>query len=228
MFSKAKGTVAIDPRYTPARNGKDSVIFFRLGCEMTINKQKVTEFYSMKAFGNVADFLNETIKKDSEISIEAVARSTRFVKDGVDTHRTEFHVFYVHDIATNLVVDTRINEAKPQSYVEPVTPAIQPQQPTRSPEMQKRLDAELVWQKMTDDDVKSVGKKFRETYQAALANAKAKRAVNTLPVEAAVPVSKETKTAPQPRSFVNPTSSTHQLLAARAAIVNGSYTDMRG
>lgn len=228
MFSKAKGTVAIDPRYTPARNGKDSVIFFRLGCEMTINKQKVTEFYSMKAFGNVADFLNKTIKKDSEISIEAIARSVRFVKDGVDTHRTEFHVFYVHDIATNLVVDTRVNEAKPQSYIEPVTPARQPQQPTRSPEMKKRDEAELIWQKMTDEEVKSVGNKFREVYQAAIASANAKRAVNSRPVDVTAIVSKETTTAPKPRSFVSPASPTYSLLAARAAAVNGSYTDMRG
>lgn len=228
MFSKAKGTVAIDPRYTPARNGKDSVIFFRLGCEMTINKQKVTEFYSMKAFGNVADFLNNTIKKDSEISIEAIARSVRFVKDGVDTHRTEFHVFYVHDIATNLVVDTRVNEAKPQSYIEPVTPATLPQQPTRSPEMKKREEAELIWQKMTDEEVKSVGNKFREVYQAAIASANAKRAVNSRPVDVAATVSKETTTAPKPRSFVSPASPTHHILAARAAVVNGSYTDMRG
>ncbi|EPJ3803440.1 single-stranded DNA-binding protein [Morganella morganii] len=228
MFSKAKGTVAIDPRYTPARNGKDSVIFFRLGCEMTINKQKVTEFYSMKAFGNVADFLNETIKKDSEISIEAIARSVRFVKDGVDTQRTEFHVFYVHDIATNLVVDTRVNEAKPQAFVVPVTPAVQPQHSARSPDLQKRLDADLAWQNLTDNDVKTIGNKFRQTYQAALASANAKRAVKNLPVEAAVPVSKDTATAPQSRPFVSSTSPTHHILVARAAAVNGSYTDMRG
>ncbi|HEC8324726.1 TPA: single-stranded DNA-binding protein [Providencia rettgeri] len=228
MFSKAKGTVSIDPNYTPARNGKDSVIFFRLGCDMTINKQKVTEFYAIKAFGNVADFLNITIKKGSEISIEAIARTSRFVKNGVDTLRTEFHAFYVHDIATNLVVDTRVNEAKPQPYVAPVTPAVQPQQPTRSPEMQERLDAELAWQNLTDKDVKSIGTKFRETYQAALASANAKRAVNNQPVEAAVAVSKETVKAPQSRPFVTQTSPTHQLLAARAAVVNGNYSDMRG
>ncbi|MEQ5287854.1 single-stranded DNA-binding protein [Providencia manganoxydans] len=95
MFSKAKGKVAIDPRYTPAKNGNDSVIFFRLGCEMKINSQKVIEFFPIKAFGKVADFLHNTIKKDSEISIEAIARTARYVKDGSDVQRTEFHAFVV-------------------------------------------------------------------------------------------------------------------------------------
>lgn len=228
MFSKAKGTVAIDPRYTPARNDKDSVIYFRLGCEMTINSQKVTEFYTIKAFGNVADFLNETIKKDSELSIEAIARTARYVKNGADVQRTEFHAFYVHDIATNTVIDTRVNNAKSQPYAEPVTTAVQSLQSTRPQEMQVRMNAELVWQKITDDNVKSVGNKFRETYQTALANANAKRAVNNLPTEKAIQASKETRTAFQERPNIVPTSTTQQLLAARASIVNGSYTDMRG
>ncbi|WP_272516426.1 MULTISPECIES: single-stranded DNA-binding protein [unclassified Providencia] len=229
MFSKAKGKVAIDPRYTPAKNGNDSVIFFRLGCEMKINSQKVIEFFPIKAFGKVADFLHNTIKKDSEISIEAIARTARYVKDGSDVQRTEFHAFSVHDIATNLVVDTRINDANPQSYVAPITASTPTQQPLRSPELQARLDAELVVQKMSYDEVKTIGNKFRAALQQAQKSAAAKREAKQKP-PAQQPTVKQTVTARSSAIFVPSTKPTvtDQLIAARAMVSNGSYSDMRG
>lgn len=151
------------------------------------------------------------------------------MKDGSDVQRTEFHAFSVHDIATNLVVDTRINDANPQSYVAPITASTPTQQPLRSPELQARLDAELVVQKMSYDEVKTIGNKFRAALQQAQKSAAAKREAKQQP-PAQQPTVKQTVTARSSAIFVPSTKPTvtDQLIAARAMVSNGSYSDMRG
>lgn len=41
MQSRAKGIVAIEPKYVPASNNADSYIYFRLRCDMSIDPTRV-------------------------------------------------------------------------------------------------------------------------------------------------------------------------------------------
>ncbi|MEG8992490.1 single-stranded DNA-binding protein, partial [Klebsiella pneumoniae] len=84
MFSKATliGVVGVEPKYKAAIDGKDSLIAFRLGCEVFTNSKKITEWYTIKAFGRVADYLHQTIKKDSSVFLEASIRNKRWTVNG--------------------------------------------------------------------------------------------------------------------------------------------------
>lgn len=95
MFSKATliGIVGIEPKYKAATAGKDSVIYFRLGCDVLTSSKKITEWYTIKAFGRVADYLHTSIKKDSSVHIEASIRSKKWVANGVERQGIEFHAF---------------------------------------------------------------------------------------------------------------------------------------
>ncbi|WP_434526503.1 hypothetical protein [Photorhabdus asymbiotica] len=155
MQSRARGIVVIEPKYIPAKDNVDSHILFRLRCDFKVNSNKTTEFYIIKAFGKVADFLRGQIKKNSKVYIEALARSSRY-------KHIEFHAFMVHVLATGMAIDTRIDDAKPFAFTETKkeTPATTIEY-THSPEMRASVKTEMIWQKMSDDDVASVSNKFR-------------------------------------------------------------------
>ena len=243
MLSKAKGIVAIDPKYVPAKNGKDSYIYFRLGCELVINSKKTTEFYTIKAFGKVADFLRNTIKKDSEVYLEALARSCRYTKNDVDQVRIEFHAFMVRDVATNLFVDTRVNNAEPQQYVElNVNTVAQPT--SHANETKAKYEAEMKWQKISDNDVKSVASKFRQIFEE-----QKRRVFGTTDLPTPLPKSDSKTVTPSFSGIKNRVirsvypgqitcSETTKIMAARDALVNritpevfthnnGNYADIR-
>jgi len=95
MFSKATliGVVGVDPKYKSSTNGKKSVVAFRVGCEVLTTSKKITEWYSVKAFGSVADYLIQHIKKGSNVYLEASIRSRRWMVGGVERQGMEFHAF---------------------------------------------------------------------------------------------------------------------------------------
>lgn len=70
MQSRAKGIVAIEPKYVPASNNADSYIYFRLRCDMSIAASLLRPGYSIKAFGKVADFLRDNIQMNTELYID--------------------------------------------------------------------------------------------------------------------------------------------------------------
>lgn len=156
MQSRAKGIVAIEPKYMKATESADSYIYFRLRCDLSINGKTHTEFYPVKAFGKVADFLRDNIQMNSELYIEALARSYRYTKGGVDQMRIEFHVFMAHIIQTGQTIDTRTNEAAKRLCT--------PKEPSMSSETTAKLKDDMKWQKMTPEQVKSVSEKFRSVY----------------------------------------------------------------
>ncbi|EGN5360005.1 single-stranded DNA-binding protein [Salmonella enterica] len=156
MQSRAKGIVAIEPKYVPASNNADSYIYFRLRCDMSINGKSQTEFYSIKAFGKVADFLRDNIQMNTELYIEALARSFRYTKHGIDQMRTEFHVFMARIIQTGQSIDTRANETVKPTSTSTVT--------SLSPEVAQKLKDDMKWQKMSDEEVRTASEKWRTVY----------------------------------------------------------------
>lgn len=167
MFSKAKGTVGIDPKYVAAKNGKDSYIYFRLGCELTINSKKITEWYTIKAFGMIADYLSTTIQKGSRLYLEAVIRNTRYQKNGIEYSGVEFHAFKVRDLSTDIIVDSRTG----QSIVHSETSdhavskdAISTPANVHS-EQHTRMVQEMAWQTISEKDIKAFSSKFRQVYE---------------------------------------------------------------
>ena len=156
MQSRAKGIVAIEPKYMPASDNSDSYIYFRLRCDMSISGKSQTEFYSIKAFGKVADFLRDNIQMNTELYIEALARSFRYTKNGIDQMRTEFHVFMARIIQTGQSIDTRANETVKATSTSTVT--------TLSPEVAQKLKDDMKWQKMSDEEVRTASEKWRTVY----------------------------------------------------------------
>lgn len=151
MQSRAKGIVAIEPKYVPASNNADSYIYFRLRCDMSISGKSQTEFYSIKAFGKVADFLRDNIQMNTELYIEALARSFRYTKHGIDQMRTEFHVFMARIIQTGQSIDTRANETVKPPSTSTVT--------SLSPQVAQKLKDDMKWQKMSDEEVRTASEK---------------------------------------------------------------------
>ena len=156
MQSRAKGIVAIEPKYMPASDNSDSYIYFRLRCDMSISGKSQTEFYSIKAFGKVADFLRDNIQMNTELYIEALARSFRYTKNGIDQMRTEFHVFMARIIQPGQSIDTRANETVKATSTSTVT--------TLSPEVAQKLKDDMKWQKMSDEEVRTASEKWRTVY----------------------------------------------------------------
>ena len=167
MFSKAKGTVGIDPKYVAAKNGKDSYIYFRLGCELTINSKKITEWYTIKAFGMIADYLSTTIQKGSRLYLEAVIRNTRYQKNGIEYSGVEFHAFKVRDLSTDIIVDSRTGQSIVHSETSDHSvskDAISTPAHVHS-EQHKRMVQEMAWQTISEKDIKAFSSKFRQVYE---------------------------------------------------------------
>ncbi len=167
MFSKAKGTVGIDPKYVAAKNGTDSYIYFRLGCELTINSKKITEWYTIKAFGMIADYLSITIQKGSRLYLEAVIRNTRYHKNGIEYSGVEFHAFKVRDLSTDIIVDSRTGQSVVHSETTEQTVL---KDPVSAPavvhnEQHERMVNEMAWQKISEKDIKAFSSKFRQVYE---------------------------------------------------------------
>lgn len=156
MQSRAKGIVAIEPKYMPAANNADSHIYFRLRCDMSISGKSQTEFYSIKAFGKVADFLRDNIQMNTELYIEALARSFRYTKHGIDQMRTEFHVCMAHIIQTGQSIDARSNATVKPTSTSTAT--------ALSPEVAQKIKEDMRWQKMSDEEVRTASEKWRTVY----------------------------------------------------------------
>ncbi|PHM72203.1 single-stranded DNA-binding protein [Xenorhabdus sp. KJ12.1] len=113
MFSKATliGVVGIEPKYKAAANGKDSIIYFRLGCEVFTNSKKITEWYIIKAFGRVADYLYQTIQKGSFVFLEASIRNKRWMTQDIEHHGIEFHAFTARVVSNADIKHNTHNDA---------------------------------------------------------------------------------------------------------------------
>ncbi|EIZ1085956.1 single-stranded DNA-binding protein [Klebsiella oxytoca] len=166
MFSKATliGVVGVEPKYRSAVDGKDSLIAFRLGCEVFTNSKKITEWYTIKAFGRVADYLHQTIKKDSSVFLEASIRNKRWTVNGVERHGIEFHAFTARvmsdaDATNHAQTDT-------VSIPSPDTPENLP-----FPEMDKSDNPAVEQPKqppkpLTAEEARQVASRFRQTFEA--------------------------------------------------------------
>lgn len=166
MFSKATliGVVGVEPKYKSAVDGKDSLIAFRIGCEVFTNSKKITEWYTIKAFGRVADYLHQTIKKDSSVFLEASIRSKRWTVNGVERQGIEFHAF-----TARVMSDAdAINHAQTDMAS---TPAPDASENLPFPEMDKS-DSPVVEQPkqppkpLTAEDARQVASRFRQTFEA--------------------------------------------------------------
>ncbi|HBQ2852672.1 TPA: single-stranded DNA-binding protein [Klebsiella pneumoniae] len=166
MFSKATliGVVGVEPKYKAAIDGKDSLIAFRLGCEVFTNSKKITEWYTIKAFGRVADYLHQTIKKDSSVFLEASIRNKRWTVNGVERQGIEFHAFTARAMSdadtTNHAQTSTVSipsSDSPDDLFFPVmdksdNPAVeQPKQPPKP---------------LTAEEARQVASRFRQTFEA--------------------------------------------------------------
>lgn len=166
MFSKATliGVVGVDPKYKAAVDGKDSLIAFRLGCEVFTNTKKITEWYTIKAFGRVADYLHQTIKKDSFVFLEASIRNKRWIVNGVERQGTEFHAF-----TARVMSDAdAINHAQTDKTSSPA-PVASERLPF--PEMDKPENSVAEQPKqppkpLTAEEARQVASRFRQTFEA--------------------------------------------------------------
>ncbi|MDB6373976.1 single-stranded DNA-binding protein [Photorhabdus bodei] len=242
MQARARGIVAIKPKYIPAKDNVDSHIIFRLRCDFKVNSNKIAEFYTIKAFGKVADFLRDQIKKDSKVYIEALARARRYKM------HIEFHAFMVHVLATGMAIDTRIDDAKPFAFTETKneTPATTTEC-THSPEIRARVKTEMTWQEMSDDDVAFVANKFRSllAFQKSRINesangTKSEPVMKTVSqvVVSATPIANQRLQQTSMKQNATSSSPTATLLNAREALrcrqssvgsdhFNGNYADIR-
>lgn len=174
MFSKATliGIVGIEPRYKPAANGNDSIITFRIGCKVFSATKEITEWYTIKAFGAVADYLHNNIKKDSSVFLEASIRNRRWIVDGKERQGIEFHAFTARSISTTEdknPVNTDVPETKTHIANELPFPDLEVNE-TSGVKRPTRFPREL-----THEESKVVTNRFRETFKFRKEEAKQKR-----------------------------------------------------
>lgn len=163
MFSKATliGIVGIEPKYRTAADGKPSIIAFRLGCEVFTSSKKMTEWYTIKAFGRVADYLHTTIKKDSAVFLEASIRNKRWMVNGVERQGIEFHAFTARVMSEsdashhsdNDTVFTSTSDNKTYTEIEKTDTHVK-EQPERPPKP------------LTAEEAHQVANRFRQTFEA--------------------------------------------------------------
>ncbi|MBQ0600813.1 single-stranded DNA-binding protein [Klebsiella oxytoca] len=166
MFSKATliGVVGVEPKYKAAVDGKDSLIAFRLGCEVFTNSKKITEWYTIKAFGRVADYLHQTIKKDSSVFLEASIRNKRWIVNGVERQGIEFHAF-----TARVMSDAdAINHPQTDTLSSPAPVA---SENLLFPEMDKTENHAVEQPKqppkpLTAEEARQVASRFRQTFEA--------------------------------------------------------------
>lgn len=161
MYSKATlvGVVGVEPRYKPATNTSESVIYFRIGCKVYNSAKEITEWYTIKAFGRTADYLHQNAKLNSSVFLEASIRSKRWVKDGVERSGFEFHAFTAQVITQSEnaypnLPDTPVSNELPFPEVKTSQPKQAVQQPKEPPKP------------LTAEEALAVAKRFRQTYEA--------------------------------------------------------------
>ena len=139
----------------PASNNADSYIYFRLRCDMSISGKSQTEFYSIKAFGKVADFLRDNIQMNTELYIEALARSFRYTKTWYWPNEDWVSCFHGSNHS-----DWSINRypckwnCKATIYINR----------HRYPSSSAKLKDDMKWQKMSDEEVRTASEKWRTVY----------------------------------------------------------------
>ncbi|EGT5729744.1 single-stranded DNA-binding protein [Cronobacter dublinensis subsp. dublinensis] len=178
MFSKATliGVVGIEPRYKPAADGKDSIIAFRLGCKVFTTSKEITEWYTIKAFGAVADYLYNNIKKDSNVFLEASIRNRRWVIDGVERQGIEFHAF-----TARAMPDSDVK----QNYQDTTLVKANNSQELPFPEAEKTTSIEAHQSKpvpkpLTAEEARQVADRFRKTFELRKKEVEQKQAAKTI------------------------------------------------
>ncbi|EOC0012470.1 single-stranded DNA-binding protein [Cronobacter turicensis] len=237
MFSKATliGVVGIDPRYKPAANGKDSIIAFRIGCKVFTTATEITEWYTIKAFGAVADYLFNNIKKGSNVFLEASIRNRRWVVNGTERQGIEFHAFTarvmpVSDVKTSNQSDVHVakgNNSQELPFPEAEKTARVAVQPEPLPKP------------LTAEEARQVADRFRKTFEERKHEADLKLAapktsaseskseiynlefVSNSKMPDNIPTSKSIPSEPLPNLTGN--SVTDSLLNARNAIKSRQY-----
>lgn len=241
MFSKATliGIVGVEPKYKAAVDGKDSVISFRIGCEVFTSAKKIIEWYVIKAFGRVADYLYQNIKKDSFVFLETSIRNKRWTVKGCERQGIEFHAFtarvmsdsdvlhHAHENnepATQLVLNVSDTLPFPEMEKEETVSVKQPKEPPKP---------------LTAEESRSRGKRWRQTLEDQKKIADDKRRVAELSAMTPVAPSPDVSLfnlapAKDPQFTGNPM--TDSLLNARIELRNraikesgnGSYSQVRG
>ncbi len=178
MFSKATliGVVGIEPKYNPAAKGKKSVIAFRIGCDVLTTSKKITEWYSVKAFGTVADDLIKHIKEGSNVYLEASIRSRRWIAGGVERHGMEFHAFVARVMSESVVThhsqdeslsapqsDASLTLALPFPEDEAIANDPAPAQSTQPAQPEKpKQPSTPAPKELTADEARQAGLRFRQ------------------------------------------------------------------
>ncbi|ELY4881484.1 MULTISPECIES: single-stranded DNA-binding protein [Enterobacterales] len=182
MFSKATliGVVGLEPKYKRAANGKKSVIAFRIGCDVLTTSKKITEWYSVKAFGSVADDLIKHIKEGSNVYLEASIRSRRWIAGGVERHGMEFHAFVArvmpepvvthHSQAETLSAphsDASLTLALPFPEDEAIVNAPVPAQSIQPAHSEKpKQPSSPKPKELTADEARQAGSRFRQIFES--------------------------------------------------------------
>lgn len=188
MFSKATlvGVVGVQPRYRQASKGKDSIIYFRIGCQVFTPTKEITEWYTIKAYGRVADYLYQNVEIGSNVFLEASIRTKRWVADGVERQGMEFHAFTARKISDSPLANRDDENSTQKAKTSPVSHAVSQELPFPEMEISHQPAVEEVKEPpkpMTVEQSRAIAKRFRDTFEESKQIAEERLAVRSLQPE---------------------------------------------